>query len=134
MEVYAIYDGFANLVVSPLFKRFGPRLRVLEYPVYNAGLRFFDARRYGRDGVLVNSVLPGLIHTPMWERAADEIAAAKGGSADDVLAAMAKNVPLGRYGTAEEVAAVIRFLVSDEASYVNGAAIDVDWGMSSHVY
>ena len=49
VEVYAIYDGFANLVVSPLFKRFGPRLRVLEYPVYNAGWRFFDFRRYGRD-------------------------------------------------------------------------------------
>jgi cardiolipin synthase len=49
VEVYAIYDGFANLVVSPRFKRFGPRMRVLEYPVYNAGLRFFDLRRYGRD-------------------------------------------------------------------------------------
>ncbi len=49
VEVYAIYDGFANLVVSPLFKRFGPRLKVLEYPVYNAGLRFYDLRRYGRD-------------------------------------------------------------------------------------
>ena len=49
VEVYAIYDGFANLVVSPLFKRFSPRMRVLEYPVYNAGWRFFDLRRYGRD-------------------------------------------------------------------------------------
>ncbi len=49
VEVYAIYDGFANLVVSPLFKRFGPRMRVLEYPVYNAGVRFYDLRRYGRD-------------------------------------------------------------------------------------
>jgi cardiolipin synthase len=49
VEVYAIYDGFANLVVPPRFKRFGPRLRVLEYPVYNAGWRFFDLRRYGRD-------------------------------------------------------------------------------------
>jgi cardiolipin synthase A/B len=49
VEVYAIYDGFANLVVSPRFKRFGPRLRVLEYPVYTAGWRFFDLRRYGRD-------------------------------------------------------------------------------------
>jgi cardiolipin synthase len=49
VEVYAVYDGFANLVVSPLFKRFGPRLKVLEYPIYNAGLRFFDLRRYGRD-------------------------------------------------------------------------------------
>ena len=49
VDVYAVYDGFANLVVSPLFKRFGPRLNVLEYPVYNAGWRFFDLRRYGRD-------------------------------------------------------------------------------------
>ncbi len=49
VEVYAIYDSFANLVVSPRFKRFGPRLRVLEYPVYNAGWRFLDLRRYGRD-------------------------------------------------------------------------------------
>jgi len=49
VEVYLIYDGFANLVVSPLFKRFGPRLRVLEYPVWSAGWRFFDLRRYGRD-------------------------------------------------------------------------------------
>jgi cardiolipin synthase A/B len=49
VDVYAVYDGFANLVVSPLFKRFGPRLKVLEYPVYNAGWRFFDLRRYGRD-------------------------------------------------------------------------------------
>jgi cardiolipin synthase len=49
VDVYAIYDGFANKVVPPRFKRFGPRMRVLEYPVYNAGWRFFDLRRYGRD-------------------------------------------------------------------------------------
>jgi cardiolipin synthase A/B len=49
VEVYAVYDGFANLVVNPAFKRFGPRLKVLEYPLYNAGWRFFDLRRYGRD-------------------------------------------------------------------------------------
>jgi len=49
VEVYLIYDGFANLVVRPQFKRFGPRLRALEFPVYNAGWRFFDLRRYGRD-------------------------------------------------------------------------------------
>ena len=49
VEVYAIYDGFANFVVSPRFKKFGPRLRVLEYPLYSAGWRFFDIRRYGRD-------------------------------------------------------------------------------------
>jgi cardiolipin synthase len=49
VEVYCIYDGFANLVVSPLFKQFPPQLKVLRYPVYAAGFRFFDLTRYGRD-------------------------------------------------------------------------------------
>jgi len=49
VEVYCIYDGFANLVVSPRFKRFPATMKVLRYPVYTAGLRFLDLRRYGRD-------------------------------------------------------------------------------------
>ncbi|ABL82340.1 MULTISPECIES: phospholipase D-like domain-containing protein [unclassified Nocardioides] len=49
VEVYSIYDGFANLVVSPRFKRFPRNMKVLRYPAYPAGLRFFDLRRYGRD-------------------------------------------------------------------------------------
>ena len=49
VEVYVIYDGFANLVVSPRFKHFPSSIRVLRYPVYTAGLRFWELRRYGRD-------------------------------------------------------------------------------------
>jgi cardiolipin synthase A/B len=49
VEVYIIYDSFANLVVSPAFKRFPGSLKVLRYPVYAAGWRFFDLSRYGRD-------------------------------------------------------------------------------------
>lgn len=49
VEVYCIYDGFANLVVSPRFKRFPSTMKVLRYPIYNAGWRFLDLRRYGRD-------------------------------------------------------------------------------------
>ncbi len=49
VEVYCIYDGFANLVVSPRFKRFPASMKVLRYPAYSAGWRFFDLRRYGRD-------------------------------------------------------------------------------------
>lgn len=91
------------------------------------------AGKYGADGVLVNSVLPGLIHTAMWDRAADEVAAASGGTREAVLAANARSVPVGRYGTADEVAAVITFLCSPAASYVNGAVIDVDGGQGRHV-
>ena len=49
VEVYVIYDGFANLVVSPRFKRFPATMKVLRYPVYPAGWKFFDLARYGRD-------------------------------------------------------------------------------------
>jgi cardiolipin synthase len=49
VEVHVIYDAFANIVVPARFKRFPRSMRVLRYPVYNAGWRFFDLRRYGRD-------------------------------------------------------------------------------------
>ena len=49
VEVRVIYDQFANIVVRPTFKHFPGNVRVLAYPVYSAGWRFFDLRRYGRD-------------------------------------------------------------------------------------
>jgi cardiolipin synthase len=49
VDVHVIYDGFANLVVPPAFKRFPSNMKVLRFPVYNAGWRFFDLRHYGRD-------------------------------------------------------------------------------------
>ena len=49
VDVYCIYDGFGNLVVSPRFKRFPRSMKVLRFPSYAAGWRFFDVTRYGRD-------------------------------------------------------------------------------------
>lgn len=92
------------------------------------------ALNYGRSGILINAVLPGAIMTPMWERASEEIAKASGTTAEEVLAGMAKRVPLGRYGTPEEIAGVIVFLASDAASYINGAAIAVDGGLYEGLY
>ncbi len=89
--------------------------------------------KYGRDNVLFNSVLPGLIHTAMWERAAKEIANARGGDWEDVIRSNGRSVPVGRYGTSEEVASMIVFLCSEAASYVNGAVIDVDGGQGRHI-
>lgn len=49
VEVYVIYDGFANLVVSPKFLTFPRCINALRYPVFNPGMLFFSFRRFGRD-------------------------------------------------------------------------------------
>jgi NAD(P)-dependent dehydrogenase (short-subunit alcohol dehydrogenase family) len=92
------------------------------------------AKKYAADGVLVNSVLPGLIRTPMWERTAVEVAQATGTTPDAVFTQRSANVPVRRYGSAAEVAAVILFLASPYAGYINGAAIDVDGGLGAAMY
>ena len=91
------------------------------------------AKKYGSDGVLINSVLPGLIHTAMWERAATEIAEATGGNMEDVIKANGTSVPVGRYGTSEEVASLVTFLCSEAASYISGTSIEVDGGQAGHI-
>lgn len=92
------------------------------------------AKKYAADGVLVNSLLPGLIRTPMWERTAREVADATGSTPEDVFAQRGANVPQRRYGTPEEVAALIVFLCSPYGGYVNGAAIEVDGGLGAGMY
>jgi NAD(P)-dependent dehydrogenase (short-subunit alcohol dehydrogenase family) len=92
------------------------------------------ARKYGADNVLVNSVLPGLVRTSMWDRAAGEIAESSGTDVESVFASRSANVPLGRFATPEEIAHVVLFLCSEQASYVNGAAIDVDGGRASGMF
>ncbi len=91
------------------------------------------AGKYGGDGVLTNTILPGLIHTSMWDRAAGEIAEASGSTAAEIIERNGRGVPVGRYGTSEEVAAAVVFLCSNAASYINGVALSVDGGSGGHV-
>ena len=77
------------------------------------------ARRLG-DRATVNALAPGIIETPMPVDLIRERGAAL----------LAEN-PLGRFGQPHEVAGVIRFLLSDEASYINGQTINVDGGASA---
>ena len=113
-----------------------PNAALIDYGATKAAMISISkslARKYGKDGVLVNSILPGLIHTAMWERAAKEIAEAVGSTMDEVIQNNGKGVPVGRYGTADEVASLIVFLCSEAASYINGTSIEVDGGQSTHI-
>lgn len=78
------------------------------------------AREVGGRGITVNALCPGLVDTEMTSHL------------DDIARAYyVDQTPLGRTATLEEVASVVRFLMSDEASYVNGAVIPVDGGLTA---
>ena len=81
------------------------------------------ARELGPAGVRVNCVCPGGVDTPMLRGFRN----AAGGNSKQV----AQHVPLGRIADPAEIAAVVAFLVSDEASYVTGAALAVDGGATA---
>ena len=82
------------------------------------------AKGYGPSGIRVNCVLPGTIPTDMHRAfyTADQ--------ADETLAEWAKNKPLRRNGTPDDIAAAVAFLASDEANFITGVVLPVDGGGS----
>jgi 3-oxoacyl-[acyl-carrier protein] reductase len=90
---------------------------------------FADA--YAARGVLVNAVAPGPVNTGLWLAEgglADQVAAAKDISREEALEAQAAKIPLGRFGTEDEVAGIVVVLCSAVAANVVGAAWSVDGG------
>ncbi|QRE73087.1 SDR family NAD(P)-dependent oxidoreductase [Methylobacterium aquaticum] len=86
------------------------------------GLGKAMARELGPDTVRVNSITPGLIQTDI----------TGGKLTDELKVEIAKGIPLGRLGVADDVANACLFLASDLSSYITGAVIDVNGGMLIH--
>ncbi|MBF6333094.1 SDR family NAD(P)-dependent oxidoreductase [Nocardia transvalensis] len=91
------------------------------------GLTRALAVEYGSHGIRVNAIAPGSVAT---ERYSDYLAGLAPAAAASVERDMAALHPLGRVATSDEIAAAVAFLLSEEASFVNGASLPVDGGRS----
>jgi NAD(P)-dependent dehydrogenase (short-subunit alcohol dehydrogenase family) len=101
------------------------------YSASKAGVVHFTkcfARDHGVDGIRVNCICPGPIETPMMERAM-----AQAGDLAHARQRVEASIILERFGQPEEVAKVVRFLASVEASYMTGATVVVDGGRKTSV-
>jgi len=96
--------------------------RQTNYAASKAGIIGFSkalAQEIAAYNIRVNVVAPGFIETDMVKDLKD-----------DYKEKMLKNIPLGRFGTAQEVAKVVKFLVSDKSQYITGQTIVVDGGLT----
>ena len=110
-----------------------PRPASLPYTAAKAALTAYSkglAREAGPHGIRVNVVLPGLIHTEALDTRMASLAGQAGSTPDSVLESTVASlgIPLGRAGTADDVAQLIAFLVSPAAAYLTGSQFTVDGG------
>lgn len=104
----------------------------LAYGVTKAAVIHFIrmlAQQYAQDGIRANTIVPGLIDTPRIHKNVAKVFDPNA-DLDKARAARDRQVPMGRMGTAWEIASVATFLASDDSSYVTGTEIVVDGGLT----
>jgi 3-oxoacyl-[acyl-carrier protein] reductase len=91
------------------------------------------SREFAADNIRVNNVIPGRIDTDRVRELDTVNAKRKNVSVEDQKSIMSAAIPLGRYGTADEFARAVVFLLSPVSSYITGATLQVDGGMMKSV-
>lgn len=108
------------------------------HPVYNVSkaaviaMTKTFALTYANRGVRVNAVCPGVIETPMQDVVDREFARVTGKQAEEIRAERVGRIPMGRIGLAEDVAAVVSFLVGPDSGYMTGQALNVTGGIITY--
>lgn len=93
------------------------------------GLAKSLSRELARDNILVNNVCPGRIDTERHRKLNEARAERLKRSVEEISREMKAEIPLGRYGSSEEVADLVVFLASERAAYITGTTIQVDGGL-----
>ena len=131
VQQYMVEQEYGRIIMTSSIVALGNKGQV-NYSAAKAGLQAMArtlALELGRFNVTVNAVAPGWIETEMTKEAAERV----GITMEDMKERFAKNIPLRRFGKPEDVANVVAFLASDEASYISGETIYVAGGPSSSV-
>lgn len=90
---------------------------------------------YGADGIRCNCICAGCIDTPLCRRFNADVGALQGQSGAEALQEfVTSHIPMQRVGQPEEVASVVLFLCSKDASYINGSVLTVDGGLTAGIY
>jgi len=96
------------------------------------GLTQSMAAALAPEGVRVNAVCPGIIDTPMWKGIDAELSRRSGRQPGQAMRDQVADVPMGRAGSAEEVADLVVFLAGERARYITGQAINISGGLVMH--
>jgi 3-oxoacyl-[acyl-carrier protein] reductase len=113
-----------------------PQIGAIATGVNNAAVQNLTmalANELGKDGITVNAVVPTAVRTDRHDKAIRDEVAKTGKSEAEVLKPRVAKIPVGRMGSADEIANVAVFLASERAAFVNGAAWAVDGGTSARL-
>lgn len=114
-------------------KRGGPYVGAYAFAKFGViGFTQALAREVACHGILVNAVCPGAVDTDLNQEFEREFTSHQGAGQIAGTIASRHGIPLGRYATADEIAAVVVFLASDDAGYITGQSINVDGGVVTH--
>ena len=130
-QKYMVEQEYGKIIMTSSIVALGNKGQV-NYSAAKAGLQAMArtlALELGRFNINVNAIAPGWIETEMTKEAAERV----GMSMEEMKERFAKNIPLRRFGRVEDIANVVAFLVSDDASYISGETIYVAGGPSSSV-
>lgn len=132
----SLLDGGGVIVnVSSINGRM-PEAGIYSYSATKAAMNNLTvnlAREYAVRSVRVVGVAPGPVDTPLWlgpNGVAAQASALGAGDADDIVAGARKEMPIGRFSSAEEVAALIAFVASPRAGSITGTTITIDGGVT----
>jgi NAD(P)-dependent dehydrogenase (short-subunit alcohol dehydrogenase family) len=113
-----------------------PQLGAIATGLNNAAVQNLTvalASELGKDGILVNAIVPTAVRTERHDRNIRETMQKTGQSEAEVLKPRVAKIPLGRMGTPDEIAAAVVFLASERASFITGSAFAVDGGVSARL-